>query len=120
MNMMLLQSLQVHLFYIFFLLMLIILSLTITIALRRVPPLFGEEGSETLRAWWQWLNRPDPLIRKATRHAPGYLLDQKVESWLCPICGSMLSKQDVHQLEIGYDIECGYCGAIISPSRVGY
>jgi len=100
--------------------MLVILSLITTIAIRRVPPLFGEEGSVTLHAWWQWLNTPDPNTPKIEHHQPRYLLDQKVESWLCPICGSKLSKQNVRQLEIGYDIECGYCGAIVSPSRVGY
>ena len=99
---------------------LLFVLLTLTFVSRRVASFTDQTGEVSRRSWWEWLNTPDPNVRRMKRYAPRYLLDQKVESWLCPICGSKLSKQDVHQLEIGYDIECGYCGATISTLHSGY
>jgi rubredoxin len=118
MNMMLIQNLLFYvnnLLYASLLFVLLIILLTIFIVLRRAPLPFGEEKS-----WWQWINTPDPNVQTTKKHEPEHVLEQQVESWLCPVCGSKLSKQDVYQLEIGYDIEWRYCGATISTLRGKY
>ena len=98
----------------------LIILFTIIIALRHLPTPHGEERNESPQTWWQWINTPDPHIQTIEKHAPKHLIDKQVESWLCPNCGSKLSKQSVQQLEFGYDVECGYCGTVISTSSGQY
>jgi hypothetical protein len=107
-------------YYLLFFILLFILSLTITMLLRYLPKLAEEGMTGHFASWWRWIITHDPHVRTMQTYAPRYITDQQVESWLCPICGSKLSKQNVRQLETGYDTECVYCGAIISSSNWRY
>ena len=120
---MLLQGLALFVSYLVFLgllLLFLIILVTVSVAVRHIPIPHIEERNESLHAWWKWINTSDPHIQTIERHAPKHLIDKQVESWLCPNCGSKLSKQSVQQLEFGYDVECGYCGTVISTSSGQY
>lgn len=101
--------------YLLFIIILVAVSIIVTIAIKSTDEMFqGENGF--LANWWNWVNRKDPNAQTRSTIMPKYVSEKQLESWLCPICGSKLSKQNVQQLEIGYDIECNYCGATISSS----
>ena len=91
----------------------IVISVSITYGLR-LTPRFMEDGSTGLLAdWWRWINKSD---HKQTIYAPKQTIDKHVESWSCPICGSHLTSSDVERLELGYNVQCEYCGATLGSS----
>ena len=105
------------LYYLLFIFILVAVSILVTIAIKSIDRMFqGENGF--LVNWWKWVNRKDPNTQTGIKNMPKYVGEKQLESWMCPICGSKISSQDVQQLEYSYDVECKYCGAIISSSRM--
>lgn len=107
-------------YYLLFIFILVAGSIIVTIVINN-PQKFvrfvqGENGF--LVNWWKWVNRKDPNTLTGSKIMPKYVGEKQLESWMCPICGSKISSQDVQQLEYGYDVECKYCGATISSSRM--
>ena len=111
---MMLQSLLPDVFYwLVGFILLVLISASITGVLR-LSPRFMEEGSTGLLAdWWRWINKSRG---KQSIHAPKRIVDRHIETWSCPICGSNLDAQGVKQLEMGYKVECKYCGATLGHS----
>jgi DNA-directed RNA polymerase subunit RPC12/RpoP len=105
-------------YYLLFIFILVAGSILVTIAIHSPQKFerFVQGENSFLANWWKWVNRKDPNAQTRSTIMPKYVSEKQLESWLCPICGSKLSKQNVQQLEIGYDIECNYCGAAISSS----
>lgn len=92
---------------------LIIFSVTIT-WLIRTTPIFTAEGRKGIIAdWWRWINTPSSPDYKRRVYTPSQTIQKQVVSWVCPICGSDLNPDDVEQIELGYNIECKYCGATL-------
>jgi hypothetical protein len=89
------------LFIIFFFLIVIVANLARTFA-----PRMEQKTGSLVKDWWEWLNKYDPAIQTKAILTPRYVANKQLESWSCPTCGAKLSKDDLHQLEYGYDIEC--------------
>lgn len=117
MHVMLFQILPFQIVYAFIVILLFILSVYITYAIRFIHSRLFEEGrTGRFVDWWNWINRSDSQNNKPKVYTPKFLLDKHVESWSCPICGSNLTPKDVKQLEYGYNIACEYCGATLGSS----
>ena len=113
---MMLMQLPVHSYYLLFFFILLAVSIITTIVIQNAQRLVqGESGF--LVDWWRWVNKKNLNTQTGNKSMPKYVGDKQLESWMCPICGSKISPQDVQQLEYGYDVECKYCGATISSSR---
>jgi DNA-directed RNA polymerase subunit RPC12/RpoP len=95
---------------------LVIFSVSVTYALR-VTPKFMKEGSKgRLADWWRWINTPSSQDYKRIVYTPNQTIDRQVVSWSCPICGSDLDRNDVEQMELGYNIKCRYCGGTLGST----
>jgi DNA-directed RNA polymerase subunit RPC12/RpoP len=104
------------LFIIFFFAIVIVATLVRSFA----PRVVKRQKGSLIRDWWEWMNTKDPAVQTRAILTPGYVTREHLESWSCPICGATLSKDSLHQLEYGYDIECEYCGATIRSPRMPY
>ena len=96
--------------------LLVVFSASITFVLRITPKFIGEGQTGRLADWWRWINTPSSQDYKLRVHTPKRTFDRQVESWSCPICGSDLNPNDVEQMELGYKVECTYCGATLGSS----
>jgi len=92
---------------------LVLVSVSITYALRVTPKFMKEESTGPLADWWRWVNTPSSQNYKKRVYSPSQTIDRHIVSWSCPVCGSDLNPEDVRQVELGYNIECGYCGATL-------
>jgi DNA-directed RNA polymerase subunit RPC12/RpoP len=88
---------------------------------RKFAPTAAKQRTGSLfEDWWEWLNTKDPTVQTRAIFVPRSVADKQLESWSCPVCGAKLPRDSLHQLEIGYDIECEYCGTTINSPKMQY
>lgn len=105
--------------YLSFLIVLCIVSFSIVIAIQRISKWAEKEDKGVLASWWKWINIKDTTLRTRVM-LPDSTKKQHLESYSCPVCGSMLSKKSIERLEYGYNVECEYCGATIRSPKMNY